>query len=541
MKEISKPRYIRIISVYSHYLLFILLVCFSIQSFGQRLTKTEKAKIMNHCNTYVALKTVFLSDSLNNEVEALVSDSLFNYFLLQRKYYNLMGFQIIPDKQPVVTAQNINVVSPNVQCEMHQSDTLLYTIELQKSDSSYVVIGFNGEPYKTTYEAFFRQQIDSLNVERIKRDTVKNAVLNFIEGLNSYYKNLDTTTLKKSTTELNFKTIALDYAYDTLRGYRRHKTMIIRDIDEPKILNDSIATCHIGTNSGNTTINLRRQSNHWVVVGENGHAPDIESYDNLQLRISKQLAVRFLSQQLDSFYDAAKEYLQYGSYDKLALATSHQVADVLQRVKNHLGKYNKEHLKLYGFYIESHGNNVEFSEDFKKATITAYQVIFTAERKDIWRVTSMDSAKPMTNPVWMTDHFRDYTSALKINIYPWNDDEDSDVIEIISVGEIDTSILNVLAHYKSPPKSSVSYNSLFDQIDSLTRPYNHESKQRTECVFLQFVIELDGSINHIQIASSTNTGYNQPAIEILKALPKWVPGIYYSGPVRSTYVLPIYF
>ncbi|MFT5513569.1 MAG: hypothetical protein ACI8SE_001978, partial [Bacteroidia bacterium] len=322
------------------------------------------------------------------------------------------------------------------------------------------------------------------------------------------------------------------------------KEMVIREMDEVVFVTDSMADCHLSTNSGrSTTLNLIRESNRWIVVGENGHVPDHESYDELVVRLNKQHAIRFLSIDIDSFTVAAMAYFKHGTYEDLSNKSSNQVADVLRHIKNHLGIYNINNLRLYGFYIESTGNNVVFSEDLMKAKVTVKQITLTVEKKDIWRVTAIDSAKPFSNPVWMVDHFRDYTNALKIYIYPFDEeveDSETDIVEVISVDDVDTSILGVLAHFKSTPRSLVTYEALFTQIDALTKSYT-KNGTLTGQVYVQFVIEYGGLVNHVQISSSTNPALNLAALEILGKLPNWYPGFTRRGPVRSTFVLPINF
>ncbi|MFT5725018.1 MAG: hypothetical protein ACI9JN_002141 [Bacteroidia bacterium] len=540
MIALAKPFLIRFKSVVTGMLVLTLVTCFSNKTSAQPLSKKTKQEIQTICNQYVTLKNVFLSDSLDKEVQSIVSDSLFEFFLLQRTYFNLMEYRIGRSDSSQIIAHKVNKVGSFAQCEMFHTDTLLYTIELSPNDTGYIIVGFNNEYFDIKYAKFYVRQIDSLVKQNSIKDTIKATVRNFIEGLNSYYGNHDTTALKASTTPLNFNTLVLRYACDTLRGFRRSKTMTIREMDKPVLLNDSVATCHISTNSGNTTMDLRRKSNKWIVVGENGHAPDTKSYDELVLRLNKQLAIKFLSNDMDSFNKAALAYLKHGTYNDFALKTSYQVADVLELIKNHLGVFNKKHIKLYGFYIESHGNNVEFSEDLMKAKVTVKQTTLTVEKKDIWRVTSIDSTKPFNNPAWMMDHFRDYTNAFKIFQYPFDEGVETDIVEMISVGDVDTSILGVLAQFKSTPRSLVTYEALFTQIDALTKSYT-KNGTLTGQVYVQFVIEYGGSVNHVQISSSTNTALNLAALEILGKLPKWYPGFTLRGPVRSKFVLPIGF
>ncbi|SEM75042.1 protein TonB [bacterium A37T11] len=58
-------------------------------------------------------------------------------------------------------------------------------------------------------------------------------------------------------------------------------------------------------------------------------------------------------------------------------------------------------------------------------------------------------------------------------------------------------------------------------------------------VLMQFVVERDGSLTDIKILRDLGYGTGLEAIRILKASPKWKPGIQNGRPVRVTYTLPI--
>ena len=99
---------------------------------------------------------------------------------------------------------------------------------------------------------------------------------------------------------------------------------------------------------------------------------------------------------------------------------------------------------------------------------------------------------------------------------------------------------------KTAVKKSLSYpNSFVISKVSFNLISNRSAKQLPEehgKVYLEFVIELDGSISNIVVLSSENEKLNVIAIDILKTLPSWQPGSsLFSGPSRSKYILPIWF
>ncbi len=60
-------------------------------------------------------------------------------------------------------------------------------------------------------------------------------------------------------------------------------------------------------------------------------------------------------------------------------------------------------------------------------------------------------------------------------------------------------------------------------------------------VNLRFVIEIDGSIGHVEILRGLCTPCDEEAKRVIKLMPKWVPGQTYYKNVRCFYHMPIVF
>ncbi|NHM06150.1 energy transducer TonB [Flavobacterium sp. CYK-4] len=58
-------------------------------------------------------------------------------------------------------------------------------------------------------------------------------------------------------------------------------------------------------------------------------------------------------------------------------------------------------------------------------------------------------------------------------------------------------------------------------------------------VFVNFVIEKDGSINDIKVIRDIGSGTGEEAIRVLQKCPKWIPGSQNGKNVRVQYSLPI--
>ncbi len=60
-------------------------------------------------------------------------------------------------------------------------------------------------------------------------------------------------------------------------------------------------------------------------------------------------------------------------------------------------------------------------------------------------------------------------------------------------------------------------------------------------VFLQFVVEIDGSLTDIKAVKNPGSGLGEEAIRVLKTSPRWNPGIQNGRHVRVQYTIPVNF
>lgn len=60
-------------------------------------------------------------------------------------------------------------------------------------------------------------------------------------------------------------------------------------------------------------------------------------------------------------------------------------------------------------------------------------------------------------------------------------------------------------------------------------------------VFIQFVIEKDGSITDVKVVRGVDASLDKEAMRVVQSMPKWKPGKQRNKPVRVSYTLPINF
>lgn len=60
-------------------------------------------------------------------------------------------------------------------------------------------------------------------------------------------------------------------------------------------------------------------------------------------------------------------------------------------------------------------------------------------------------------------------------------------------------------------------------------------------VFINFVVEPNGHIDHVKVLRGIGGGCDQEAVKVVKNMPKWVPGKQRGKPVRVSFNLPVKF
>ncbi len=105
----------------------------------------------------------------------------------------------------------------------------------------------------------------------------------------------------------------------------------------------------------------------------------------------------------------------------------------------------------------------------------------------------------------------------------------------VKVVEEDPNILYNSAGIEVKPDFPGGMTKFYKFIgDNFTAPEDLTGK-----IFVQFVVEKDGSLTDIKILRDIGSGTGAEAIRVLKKCPKWAPGEQNGKKVRCTYQLPI--
>ena len=77
--------------------------------------------------------------------------------------------------------------------------------------------------------------------------------------------------------------------------------------------------------------------------------------------------------------------------------------------------------------------------------------------------------------------------------------------------------------------------------EHLKYPAEAAKKKVQGRVFVQFVVEVDGSITEVNVKRSPDDLLSEEALRVVKLMPKWEPGKVGGKPVRSVFNLPVFF
>lgn len=146
-----------------------------------------------------------------------------------------------------------------------------------------------------------------------------------------------------------------------------------------------------------------------------------------------------------------------------------------------------------------------------------------------------------TNPdgVILEDMFFQLQSdSLKYNeLVNWNQNEEPEVFPTINYYEAQE--FDTVDKKPSFPGSESAMKSFLRS--NIKYPIVAQENGEQGCVFVQFIIEKDGSISDVKVARSDAPLLDEEAMRVIKAMPKWNPGKLKGIPVRVKNEVPVVF
>lgn len=117
-------------------------------------------------------------------------------------------------------------------------------------------------------------------------------------------------------------------------------------------------------------------------------------------------------------------------------------------------------------------------------------------------------------------------------------------ISDISIASGSAVFLAEEKHYKNAPDDLPSYQGGYEELSKFIKKhlkYNTKVKENEieGMVYIEFIVEKDGSIKNPRIAKGINKELNKNALRIIKQMPKWIPAKKDNIGVAAKVLLPI--
>jgi len=114
-----------------------------------------------------------------------------------------------------------------------------------------------------------------------------------------------------------------------------------------------------------------------------------------------------------------------------------------------------------------------------------------------------------------------------------------DVTQFEDYGEEDTGEAEIFQIVEKMPTFNGNLNKWLKA--NLVYPVMAQENGVSGKVYIQFVVEKDGSITDIKVGRGVDASLDKEALRVVRAMPKWNPGEQRGKPVRVSYTLPINF
>lgn len=115
--------------------------------------------------------------------------------------------------------------------------------------------------------------------------------------------------------------------------------------------------------------------------------------------------------------------------------------------------------------------------------------------------------------------------------------EDSLTIKIISC-EVDVDSICNAAEVEPMFPGGPSAMSTFI-LENLVMPSDYNQNEFTGTIYVQFVVEKDGSLTDLKIIKGGSQSLDKEALRVVSIMPNWIPGMDAGKIVRVRYVIPI--
>jgi protein TonB len=176
----------------------------------------------------------------------------------------------------------------------------------------------------------------------------------------------------------------------------------------------------------------------------------------------------------------------------------------------------------------------------EQGTIFVYDPVSTVQKP---KPKPQIDLPPKKNKVFeITDEKKEVAEKNKQEVdLDWLDEAMDDAGPGVETVVIDNSIYDGFS-IQSGPEFEGGTDALYKYIsENIEYPRREQRMGIDGRVYLQFVIEKDGSLTDIQVIKGISEGLDKEAIRVLKSAPNWIPGKNRGQAVRVRMTIPINF
>ena len=121
-------------------------------------------------------------------------------------------------------------------------------------------------------------------------------------------------------------------------------------------------------------------------------------------------------------------------------------------------------------------------------------------------------------------------------------DDDGNMEYYISEGEIVEEFLDVYRITDQMPEFPGGEDEMMKFVqDNVVYPQQAKDAGVEGRVFVNFIVETDGSVSDVKVLRGIGHGCDEAAVEVVQSMPKWKPGFQNGEAVRVRYMLPVSF
>ena len=503
---------------------------------------TDKCNLLLEQTAHIEYNVVYNIDTL----KSITSPNLFQYFqLLQHtNHYIIPDFNLVFDTIVDVIKYNHRLIC---RVKSDKADCNIYFTEL---NNELVIDSYANRPITEEKLKTLEENIAVLKEKEISGDLkkVESLAINYTEA---YLKLISTgkeSNLKDITTPLFFEYLVLNNKMKELdHGYM--DTLEVGKISYLKFYSDTlaIATVEYGKKKESDFF-VHKINGKWFVyeISDEICAKEIIEIKSEIRQMEKKLVIVNLAKK---FEVSAIDYIKTGNERQLRTVLTDSAFTFIELFKNKIVDFDTNLLAINGFILPKYKYlyQVLFSIEEDSAIFIANQIHFIFVRENgNWMLSNFIKFPPdvIINPhieesfEQIKELFNFYYSREELQRYQANQQNSTNITKKT---EALPNCINYYSYFPPEFNGGVEFELAY-LTKNLKYPTQALEKKEEAIIFVQFIVEIDGSLSNISIVhSDASNDLKDEALRLVKNMPNWKPARYQFETYRGWYILPIFF